>query len=165
MDPDGSIDAAAVVSLVQGIVGESWPTSESGRKRLFERVGLKDSGRRVGGPHTVGTELHHPLEVPVAGPVIGTWVLDGGAFTQVYFQLRWDSSPPSPETATCFDEIMRRFTDLYGGPEIPWHGQKSLRRMWDANGLELDVHYGNEARSSLMISISDGLLAQLVQQD
>ena len=96
---------------------------------------------------------------------MGTWTLDGGAFTQVYFQLRWDSSPPSPETTECFDEILHRFTELYGEPEVPWHGQNGLRRMWDANGLELDVHYGNEARSSLMIAISDGLLAALTARE
>lgn len=163
MHVDGPIDPAAVVSLVQEIVRHPWPANRAEGRQLLEGVALTPRSGASPNRHMVGTEEHFLLNVPISGPIMGTWVLKGGTFAQVYFQLRLDSAPPSPETTACFDQIFHRFTELYGDPEIPCHGQKGLRRMWSANGLGLDVHYGNEVRSSLMISISDGLLPSLSQ--
>lgn len=163
MHLDGPIDPAAVVSLVQEIVRHPWPANTAEGRQLLEDVALTPGSDSSPNLHTVGTEEHFLFDVPISGPMMGTWVLNGGAFTQIYFQLRLDSAPPSPETTACFEQILRRFTEIYGEPEIPWHGQKGLRRMFSANGLELDLQYGNDVSSSLMISISDGLLASLTQ--
>lgn len=166
LDPEAPIDPSAVVALVQEIVRDPWPTSEAAREYLFDRLNLTVAAwREAQNPHIVGTEQHFLTDPPIAGPVLCTWVQDDSTFVQIYLQLRFDAAPPSPETTACFDEIRRQFTELYGEPEIPWHGQRGLRRMWDANGLELDVHYGNDARSSLMVSISDGVLAALTAQE
>ncbi len=161
---DAPIDPATVVSLVQGIVGEPWPADKAAGERLLDRVGLDVRSQRTSNnPHLVGSEQHYTTNLPGPAPVLCSWVVDGGVFKQIYLQLRFDGEPPSPDTTACFEEILRRFTALYGEPEIPWHGRKGLRRMWNAHGLELETHYGNEARSSLMVGISDGLLASLTQ--
>ena len=156
-DPSAPIDPSEVVALVQGLVRDPWPASETRRELLFERLGLKELPREeTQNPHIVGTEQHFIIDAPVAGPVVCTWVLDGGAFRQLYFQLRCDALPPSPEISRCFDDIEHHFTRLYGEAAISRHGNMALHRIWDANGMELDVHYGNGQRSVLMVCISPG---------
>ncbi len=35
------------------------------------------------------------------------------------------------------------------------HGQRFLRRIWNVNGMDIDVHFGNDSRSSLMVGVQD----------
>lgn len=166
LELEAPIDPSSVVAMVAEIVRDPWPSSVSGRGQLFSRLGLTTNAlREVQNPHIVGSEQHFLTDRPLAGPVLCTWVLEDGMFTQIYFQLRFEAVPPSPETTGCFEEIMRQFTQAYGESSAPQPGQKGFHHRWDANGRELEVRYGNEARSSLMISISKSMLATLAVQD
>ncbi|MDJ0314781.1 hypothetical protein [Arthrobacter sp. H35-D1] len=69
-------------------------------------------------------------------------------------QLRLDSAPPDPEATQCFDAILCQLTNHYGEPAIPWHGQRGLRKMWNVNGIDIDLTY-NDSRNSLNIGIQN----------
>lgn len=145
----------AIVALIDGLTLYPWPKSAAGRDALFKRVGLRQGNLFTGNSADNFAE-HFRLEIEAEGdPVFATSTEKDGLLMSVHLQLRVAVAPPDPAATQCFDEILRRLTELHGEPTIPWHGQRFLRRMWNVNGMDIEVHYGNDSRSSLMIGLLD----------
>lgn len=145
----------AIVALIGALSRDPWPKSAAGRDALFQRVGLRQ-GRQFTGNGADNFAEHFQLEIDVDGaPVFATSTEKDGLLTAVHLQLRVAMAPPDAEATECFDEILRQLTQLHGEPAIPWHGQSFLRRMWNVNGMDIDVHYGNDSHSSLMIGVQE----------
>ncbi|MGP9504146.1 hypothetical protein ACT3TS_18295 [Specibacter sp. AOP5-B1-6] len=56
------------------------------------------------------------------------------------------------EATQCFDAIPSQLTTIHGEPTIPWHGQRGLRKLWNVNGIDIDLTH-NDSRSPLTIGI------------
>jgi hypothetical protein len=144
----------AVVALVEELTRYPWPKSEAEQDALFKRLGW---GRGTQSPANSSPDVaaHFHLETRDDGPpVFATSREIDGLIESVHLQLRLDSAPPDPEATQCFDALLTRLTDLHGEPTIPWHGQRGLRKMWNVNGIDIDVTW-NDSRSSLAIGIQD----------
>ncbi|WP_288024054.1 hypothetical protein [Arthrobacter sp.] len=146
---------ADIVVLVEGLVRDPWPASSEDRDALQKRVGLSlgDPFPRSDGD---GPTAHFKLLTGFGhGAVFANGTEKDGVLESVHVQLRAGSAPPDPEATRCFDAIRSQLTDLHGEPRIPWDGQRGLRRMWNTNGIDIDLYYLNESHSSLMIGVTD----------
>lgn len=145
----------AIITLVSGLTQDPWPKTAAEKDAMFTRLGWRHGNQFTRNSADNFAE-HFNLEIEAEGaPVFATSTEKDGLLTSVHLQLRVAVAPPDPEATQCFEAIIRRLTELYGEPTIPWHGQRFLRRIWNVNGIDIDVHYGNDNRSSLMIGVQD----------
>lgn len=146
----------AIVDLVEIVVRHPWPKNQSEKHALLKRLGW---GRGTPSPANTDDARdiadHFHLETGDDDPPLfaSSRELDG-LMGSIHLQLRLDSALPDPQATQCFDAILSRLTDLHGEPTIPWHGKRGLRKMWNVNGIDIDVTY-NDSRSSLTIGIQD----------
>ncbi len=146
----------AIVAIVEKLIQYPWPKNTADRDALFQRLGWRHEKRFPASTNrTVDEADHFHLETPGDGPpLFATSREIDGLIESIYLQLRLGDALPDPEASRCFDAIFSELTDLHGEPIIPWHGQKGLRKMWNVNGIDIDVTY-NDSRSSLTIGIQD----------
>ncbi len=146
----------AVVTVVEKLTQYPWPKNTSDRDALFHRLGWCHEKQFPASTNsTADVADHFHLETRGDGPPIFATSRElDGLMESIHLQLRLDSAPPDPEATRCFDAILSQLTDLHGEPTIPWHGQRGLRKMWNVNGIDIDVTY-NDSRSSLTIGIQD----------
>ncbi len=146
----------AIVTLVEELTRYPWPKDQSEKDDLFKRLGWghgKKSPANTNDVRDIADHFH--LETSDDGPPIFATSRElDGLVESIHLQLRLDSAPPDAEATQCFDAILSRLADLHGEPTIPWHGQRGLRKMWNVNGIDIDVTY-NDSRSSLTIGIQD----------
>lgn len=144
----------AIVDLVGELTRHPWPQSEAEQEVLFKRLGCS-RGTRSLGYRSADAAGNFRLETRDDGPpVMATSREIDGVIESVFLDLRHDSAPPDPEATKCFDAIVSQLTALHGEPAIPWHGQRGLRKMWNVNGIDIDVTW-NDSRSALTIGIQD----------
>lgn len=146
----------AIVDLVEIAVRHPWPKNQAEKDALFKRLGW-GHGEMFPANTKDARDIadHFHLEPRDDGPPIFATSRELDALIEsIHIQLRLDSAPPDPRATQCFDAILRHLTDLHGEPTIPWHGQRGLRKMWNVNGIDIDVTY-NDSRSSLNIGIQD----------
>lgn len=146
----------AVVALVEELTRYPWPKSEAEGEALFKRLGWSHRQQFTANTNSaVDVADFFQLETRDDGPpIVATSREMGGLIEAIHVDLRMDSAPPNPEATQCFDAILSQLTNLHGEPTIPWHGQRGLRKMWNVNGIDIDVTY-NDSRSSLSIGIQD----------
>lgn len=146
----------AVVALVEELTRYPWPRTEAERDALFKRLGWSHRKQFPANTSSAGDVADHfQLATRNDGPpIVATSREMGGLIEAIHVDLRMDSAPPDPEATQCFDAILSQLTNLHGEPTIPWHGQKGLRKMWNVNGIDIDITY-NDSRSSLSIGIQD----------
>ena len=146
----------AIVDLVEKAVRHPWPKNQAEKDALFNRLEWghgKKSPANTKDARDIADHFHlEPRDDDP--PVFATSREVDGLIESINIQLRLDSAPPDPEATQCFGSILRQLTDLHGEPTIPWHGQRGLRKMWNVNGIDIDVTY-NDSRSSLDIGIQD----------
>lgn len=145
-----------IVDLVEIAVLQPWPKNQAEKDALFKRLGWghgKKSPPSTNDARDIADHFH--LEPRDDGPPIfaSSRELDG-LIESIHIQLRLDSAPPDPDATRCFEVILSRLAEIHGDPTIPWHGQRGLRKMWNVNGIDIDVTY-NDSRSSLYIGIQD----------
>ncbi len=144
----------AIVDLVEELIRYPWPKSEAEHEALFKRLGWSRGTQSL---RQISTDaaMHFRLETSDDGPpVMATSREIDGVIESVFLDLRLDSALPDPEATKCFDAIVSQLTGLHGEPTIPWHGQRGLRKMWNVNGIDIDVTW-NDSRSSLTIGVQD----------
>lgn len=146
----------AIVDLVEAAIRHPWPKNQSENDALFKRLRWghgKKSPATTNDARDIADHFH--LETGDEGPPIFATSRElGGLIESIHLQLRLDSAPPNPDATHCFEAILSQLVDLHGEPTIPWHGQRGLRKMWNVNGIDIDVTY-NDSRSSLTIGIQD----------
>lgn len=144
-----------IVALVQGLAQQAWPKSGAESGALFARMGWRHE-RQFPASRKHGPADEFVLDTGVGSPpVFATSTETDGVLDSIYLQLRLGEALPDPDATDCFQAIITRLTEIYGEPSIPWHGQRGLRRMWNVNGMDIDVHFGNDSHSSLMIGFLD----------
>ena len=145
----------AIIALVIGLTQDPWPKNAAEKDAMFARLGLRN-GKQFTRNSADNFAEHFNLEIEAEGaPVFATSTEMDGVLTSVHLQLRVAVASADPEATQCFEAIISRLTELYGEPTIPWHGQRFLRRIWNVDDIDIDVHYGNDNRSSLMIGVQD----------
>ena len=146
----------AIVDLVEIAILQPWPKNQAEKEALFKRLGWghgKKSPASTNDAHDIADHFH--LEPRDDGPPIFATSRElDGLIESINLQLRLDSALPDPDATRCFEAILSRLAELHGEPTIPWHGQRGLRKMWNVNGIDIDVTY-NDSRSSLYIGIQD----------
>lgn len=146
----------AIVDLVEIAVRHPWPKNQSEKDALLKRLGW---GHGMKSPANTNDARdiadHFHLETGDDGPPLFATSRElDGIIESIHLQLRLDSALPDHDATRCFDAILSRLAELHGEPTIPWHGQRGLRKMWNVNGIDIDVTY-NDSRSSLYIGIQD----------
>ena len=146
----------AIVDLVNEAIRHPWPKNQSEKDALFKRLGWGHGTKSPANTNDFRDIADHfHLETGDEGPPIFATSRELEVLIEsIHLQLRLDSAPPDPDATHCFDAILHQLTDLHGEPTIPWHGQRGLRKMWNINGIDIDVTY-NDSRSSLTIGIQD----------
>lgn len=146
----------AIVDLVNEAIRHPWPKNQSEKDALFKRLGWGNGTKSPANTNDFRDIADHfHLETGDDGPPIFATSRElEGLIESIHLQLRLDSAPPDPDATHCFDAILHQLTDLLGEPTIPWHGQRGLRKMWNVNGIDIDVTY-NDSRGSLTIGIQD----------
>ncbi|MHA7270152.1 hypothetical protein [Arthrobacter sp. HLT1-20] len=144
----------AIVDLVEELTRYPWPKSKAEQEALFKRLGWS-RGTQSLGHVSADAAVHFRIATRDDGPpVIATSREIDGVIESVFLDLRLDSASPDPEATKCFDAIVSQLTSLHGEPIIPWHGQRGSRKMWNVNGIDIDVTW-NDSRSSLTIGVQD----------
>ncbi|MHA7271458.1 hypothetical protein [Arthrobacter sp. HLT1-20] len=144
----------AIVALVEELIRYHWPKNEAEQEALFERLGWS-RGTQSPMHSSADPAVHFRLETRDDGPpLMATSREIDGVIESVFLEFRLDSAPPDPKATQCFEAILSGLTDLHGEPTIPWHGQRGLRKMWNVNGIDIDVTW-NDSRSSLSIGVQE----------
>lgn len=146
----------AIVAIVEELTRYPWPKNQSEKDALFKRLGWSHRQQFPANTNSAGDVADFfQLETRDDGPpIVATSRELGGLIEAIHVDLRMDSAPPDPEATQCFDAILSQLTNLHGEPSIPWHGQRGLRKMWNVNGIDIDITW-NDSRSSLTIGIQD----------
>lgn len=144
----------AIVSLVAELTPYPWPKDQTEKDALLKRRGWAHGTKSPANTNDARDIADHfHLETGDDGPPLFATSRELDSLMEsIHLQLRPDSAPPNSKATLCFDAILSQLTELHGEPTIPWHGQRGLRRMWNVNGIDIDVTY-NDARSSLTIGI------------
>ncbi|WP_125610542.1 hypothetical protein [Specibacter cremeus] len=156
-------DPAAVVVLVKNLVEGPWPRTEADRVELFQRLKLVSKGaveQPAGGPTTL-----FRMETALHGGVFGSWDSYRERFMGVCVHVYNAPTPRNPDTRRGYDEVRFLLTTLYGEPTEPWHGEKTPPCIWTVNGRRVTIHFFDARDSSVMVSIEDGILADLAEAE
>ena len=152
--PDPATVAALVVQLVEG----TWPSSDQERENLFRRLHFK-TGERLDRDSDESSTASFTLLTDVPGISFASWDSFLGKFLGVHFHLYAFPEAQASVSLLGHDAVSSSLTDLYGQPIRPWEDEDVPPGIWKSNGREIVTHLFTMRDSTLMLSISDEVLA------
>lgn len=147
---------AEFAALVGAFASDPWPSAEANRRRLFERLGLRD-GTAVGDDST--PLVIHSIDGVLDGRASAFWSTVEGRFLGIALFAYASPRPDSARTKRAYDALHPLLTATYGAPVREWGPAGTPAAQWRANGLLIDLYCLRRRDSVIQLGVEHAELS------
>lgn len=147
-----SPDPADLAALLGRMCQQSWPTTESERRRYFAAVGLRDLEVLPafdGDPDSRSRRFTTSLE----GDVDGISTMFGEEFLGLCLFCYNEPGANGPQARAGFTGLVRHLGGVFGPPVEEWGPPSEPACLWRSGLLRLDMYCFQRGSSGIMIGL------------